>query len=290
MRSKTAWTLVESLDIEGNIDNLESPYTKADLKNMITCINNIFSNYRLSKKKALRLREILLKEQYTWDFSARNFVNILSKYINHTEFKLEEKDDLFSKQSIELRQYILNELFEDYCWSICDKTKAICKIIKYSDTRDCRVTVLSSDEQLDKKQSDFKVRPINDGTVGIMNSIYTAGEDFPVIISNFIDGKCYCLQENMIELDSYNIGVADHHVLAIIAVPLIHDDVLEGALTIDIFDNSFIEKFSDGQEALCREIYKKMKLLSKILIKLFYYRIIDDLNFGEVKKMLKKRE
>ena len=289
-KGEEAWTLVESLEIEGNIDNPESPYTKNDLKNMVNCIDNVFSNYELSKKNALRLRNILLKEHYTWDFSTRDFANVLNKYINHTEVKLEEKDDLFSKKSIELQQYILNELFEDYCWSIWDKTKAICKIIKYSDIRDCRLTVLSSDDQLDKKQSDFKVRSINDGTVGIMNSIYTSGGDFPVIISNFIDGKCYCIRENITELDRYNIGVADHHVLAIIAVPLIHDDILEGALTIDIFDNSFIEKFSVGREELCREIYKNVKLLSKILIKLFYYNISDDLNFGEVKRMLRKRE
>lgn len=90
-------------------------------------------------------------------------------------------------------------------------------------------------------------------------------------------------------LDNQNIGVPDHQVLAIIAVPLVYDNTLVGALTLDIYDQVFITKIQGTPSPFIDYVYMNMRHFSQTLTNQFYMDIKDDLNFSEVQKMIANR-
>lgn len=284
---------IKSFELKGNPNTSQNPYTESDIANLTDCIKDIFSNYENSKKSALHLRDLLLEEHYTWEYTAISFINILKDQIQikHHVSLPENPSQNTKKAIIGTKEYFLDFLISDYCKNIFDPKKTLCKIIKYSNSGDRRFTLLSSDENKAHIYSELKARKINEGTVGIMNSQFNRNIEFPIILSNFTNGKCYLItNQESTELQDSVIGVPDHHVLSILAVPLIHDSNLVGALTFDIFDDQFIDTISNDDPTFFNLIYNNMYLFSKILIEHFYYQIIDDLRFSEVKKTLKIRQ
>ena len=194
------------------------------------------------------------------------------------------------KNHIGIKEYINNFLIPEFCGLFCDCKELIVKIIKYSNERNRRFTIFSSKEE----DNVMRIRFINDGTVGILNNIFSERKViFPVVISNFVCSECYLLAENSFteKIETGNIGVPDHHVLAIIAAPILYNNELVGALTLDIYDEKFAEQLTGKLfESLKDVIYNSISRFAKLLSYQFYNEIKDDLNFSEVHKMITKRE
>lgn len=291
--------LYKSIEIHGGIQENGKEYAEKDLDSLVKCIQEIFFDYEKHKEMAMDLRNILWNGMCTWEYAARAFVEIIKSEVKevHAETSKSAIDDnkyIHRKEIIGLKEYIVKQLIPQFCVPFCDGDKLICKVIKYSNDRSRRFTVFSSHEFNGIQDNRLRIRSINDGTVGVLN--YICAERglsiFPVIISNFTCGQCWLIsgKSEISILENQNIGVPDHQVLAIIAVPLIYKDNLVGALTLDIYDQEFMTKFENDRSYIMSTIYVNMKHFSSILTNQFYTDIKDDLNFSEVQKMITQRE
>lgn len=283
--------LYESISVRANPSGVGKVYTQKDLEELVKCIDCIFSNYEKYKRNALLLRKNLLEGHVTWDYAARTFVKIIDAGIESNSSKLEPmRIKIDKKNQVGIKEYISNFLIPEFCGLFCDCNELIVKIIKYSDERNCRFTIFSSKEE----DNIMRIRFINDGTVGVLNNIFSEKKVmFPVIISNFVCSECYLLAENSYveKIETGNIGVPDHHVLAIIAAPILYNNELVGALTLDIYDEKFAGRLTERFfESLKDIVYNSISQFAKLLAYQFYNEIKDDLNFSGVHKMIKKRE
>lgn len=293
---KSIHGLFKSVEIHGGLQENGKKYGTEDLDVLVNNIQEVFSDYEKHKKMALELRKTLLNGECTWDYAARAFVEIIKEEIKveTSSSVIENITHIQKKMFIGLREYIVKHLLPEFCTSFCDIDKLICKVIKYSNDRSRRFTILSSHEFNGPTDNQLRIRAINDGTVGILNHICAEKEPpvFPVIISNFAYGQCILVSgvSEIETLENQNIGVPDHQVLAIIAAPLIYMDVLVGALTLDIYDQNFLTKIKNCCPDTMNIIYTGMKHFSSLLTKQLYTDIKDDLNFSEVQKMITRRE
>lgn len=281
---------ITAINIEGNPNNEGKNYTENDLKNLETAISNIFANYSLSKHNALLLREELLKEHYTWDYCAREILATLKEYNTTPNIK---KNDIEIKSPImkrnkNLSEYLNETILPGFCSLVGTKDTVQCKIIKYSNDRSRRFTVFSSNHT---NGGQLKTRQIDAGTVGVMNILVADGYKKPIVITDFIQGNCYCITENNIELvDNANYGSPDHHVLFIISVPIFFEEELVGALTFDIFDDfSFEEKIINKDLVFLNSIHKSLQVFTEVLVGYFYHKISDDIKFNEERNMIMDR-
>lgn len=283
--------LYETIKVSVNPINSEMPYTDQDLKNMVNCLKNVFSNYDLSKKKALQLRQILLDGQCTWEYAAISFCNMIKSSIQPTkvtEVANNPSKNINIRETIGLNEFISEKMIIKHCSPFCNTKELVCKIIRYSNDRKNRITIWSSDDIDHSKSFVFNKRNIDDGTVGILNKY--AKKDiasFPIIISNFSINECLLVtNDSVVKISDNNMGVPDHQVLCIIAVPLIHNNILVGALTFEIYDKEIIKKASiNEKEWVLNSIYQNLKSFSEILICEFYYNTIDNIFFCEAAEM-----
>lgn len=284
--------LFKSLKIQGDPTDPNKTYTDDDLENLKHCINEIFSDYNRSKHYALTLRTNLIDSHFTWDYTARKFAEIIENEIIEKPKKIPESKEIKKKELVNLSDYISKNLIYRHCNVFCDPKKIVLKIIKYSKNREKRFTAFSSDENFTEPNHRLKIRLINDGTVGILNRVFNEQKhEFPIIISNFTNGNCFCVTETQIyKLPNDSLGIPDHQVLSIIAVPLVYEKNIVGAITIDLYDEDFIKNIISESNSIFRDLYNSLKLLSNDLISRFYYNIIDNINFSEVNRMLTKRE
>ena len=288
--------LFKSIDVHGGMQENGKEYAEDDLHALSECIREVFSDYTKHKEMALELREILLNGGCTWNYAARAFVSVITEEIkDETPLPaIENIQHANTKRILELSQYIQNALIPEFCAPFCDINKLICKVIKYSNDRKRRFTIFSSDEVNQISDNRLRVRAINNGTVGILNSVFGKKglPDFPIIISNFTCGRCTLVSgiSKIEDLENVNIGVPDHQVLAIIAVPIVYQNSLVGALTVDIFDLNFIKRLEDDASVVMNLMYSNLHHFSSILTTQFYTDIKDDLNFSEVHKMITQRE
>lgn len=284
--------LYETVKISASSTDESRPYSNVDLDNLAYCINNIFSDYEKSKKKALQLRKTLLEEQCTWEYTARAFCNIIRSRIKPIAVTIPEEkpeNNINNRESINLSCFIQNELIPKYCDSFCDIEKMVCKIVKYSNDRERRFTIWSSDYFTVSDSDVLKYRNIDDGTVGVLNkAVKIDQKDYPIIISNFTTDECLLVTNDTVKkINNRNMGVPDNHVLCIIAVPIIHKNILVGALTFDIHDNTTTKKITiEEKEYIINYIYHNLKVFSEILVSEFYFKMIDDINFSEANTML----
>ena len=303
-KGKSINGLFKSIDIHGGIQDNGKEYAENDLHALSECIREVFSDYTKHKKMALELRNILLSSGCTWNYATRTFVSIIKDEIKD-EIKDGIKDEIQlstiasikkanTRKILELSQYIQNPLIPEFCSPFCDTNKLIFKVIKYSNDRSRRFTIFSSDEVKQISDKRLRVRAINNGTVGILNAVCSQQNPlaFSVIISNFTTGRCTLMSGiSKIEyLENVNIGIPDHQVLAIIAVPIIYQNNLVGALTVDIYDLNFIKRIKGNPPAVMNLIYSNLNHLSSILTTQFYTDIKDDLTFCEVHKMITQRD
>lgn len=285
--------LFESLNISGNPSNNDKPYTEADLKNLKQCIEKIFSNYQKSKNNALLLRTKLIDSHYTWDYTARKFLEIIEQKIRVIPRSISKTDDFLEKKRVQLSDYISDNLIDEHCASFCDPKKVDLKIIKYSNNRERRFTLFSSYVDYYDENQKLKTRLINDGIVGILNETFEKESScFPMILGDFTRGECHCIKKenDIICLTNVSLGVPDHQVLLIAAVPLIYESNIVGAVTLDIYDEMLAKEIENNTTNKLNMIYRNLKLFSNNLISRFYYEIKDNINFSEVNKMLLNRE
>lgn len=283
--------LYESVFIKANSSSEEKTYTQTDLEELVKCIDSIFSDYEKYKKNALLLRKTLLDGHCTWNYAAKAFVGIINEQIKNNGSKLRSiRVKVDRKNNIGMKEYINSFLIAEFCGSFCNCNEVVVKIIKYSNDRNRRFTIFSSTAE----DSIMRVRMINDGTVGILNDIFSQGKvAFPVVISNFAYSKCYLIAENSYfeQIETGNMGVPDHHVLVIIAAPLLYNNELVGALTFDIYSEKFAKQLvEDSFEVMKDIIYNSISQFAKLLSYQFYNEIKDDLNFCEVNRMITERE
>ncbi len=283
--------LYETIKVSANPINSEMPYTEQDLKNMVSCLKNIFNNYDLSKKKALQLRQVLLEGQCTWEYAAISFCNMIKSSmqpIKVTEVDFNPSRNINVRETIGLNEFISEKMISKYCSPFCNTEELVCKIIRYSNDRKTRITIWSSDDIDHSKSFIFNKRSIDDGTVGILNK-YVKKDilSFPIIISNFSTNECLLVtNDSVVKISDNNMGVPDHQVLSIIAVPLIHNNILVGALTFEIYDKEIIKKASiNEKEFVLNSIYQNLKAFSEILVCEFYYNAIDNIFFCEAAEM-----
>ena len=288
--------LFQSVKIQGGTQENGKEYSIKDLNTLVEGIRAVFSNYDEHKKKAMKLRDILRNGQCTWEYAAQAFIQIIRNEIktDFPEILIEKSQKIVEKKCISLKEYIVKYLIHEFCAQFCDVNKLICKVIKYSNDRNKRFTVFSSHELTKNTDNRLRVRAINDGTVGVLNCIYAERGQylFPAVISNFSSGQCLLISgvSKIDVLKNQSIGVPDHQVLAIIAVPLVYKDNIVGALTLDIYDQNFITKIESNCTETLNMIYINLMHFSSILIDQLYFNIIDDLNFSEVKKMITQRQ
>lgn len=288
--------LYEAIKISANTKDSEKPYSDMDLQNMVQAIDRVFKNYSKSKENALQLRRVLLEGQCTWEYTARTFYRIIQSKLNTNngiEYSEDELKNTNERIRIPLNEYIKNTLIKKYCKPFCDTKKTVCKIIRYSKDRKSRITIWSSDDIYHEKSFVFKRRDINDGTVGLLNK-YSRKEisNFPIIISNFINGECLLTEfDSVKKINSDDMGIPDHQVLCIIAVPIIHNEILVGAITLDIFDPEITNKTSiDEKDFILKNIYQNLKSFSEVLVSELYYETLDNINFCEAENVSKKED
>lgn len=274
------------IDVQGNSQDQEHPYTKEDLKNLEQKIADIFDNYSKSKKNALELRKLLLEQHYTWEYCARNVIDILK-----AQYQESVSDEIrFPKAKNErlLSEYLKATIIPNFCSILGTAEGVICKIIKYSNNRNRRFTVFSSNSM---EQSKMRVRPIDEGTIGVMNELIRTGKLCPIVITDFTNGICYYMTNHEFEIiENAAYGVPDHHVLCIISVPILHNNEIEGAITFDIYDNTEINEILNKKDKkILENIYSCLRTFSEILTNYFFYFIKDDIKFNEGRKMIKER-
>lgn len=287
--------LYTGINVKGNSSGMGKAYTETDLEELVKCIDDIFKNYEKYKKNALLLRENLREGHCTWEYASRTLYSIIEKQIKPNFASLKpNQSKLNEKKRIGFEEYINSFLIPEFCNAFCDKKEFVLKIIKYSNARSRRFTIFSSDENSHQEGRMMRVRLINDGTVGILNNIYSMKKvDFPIVISNFVHGECFLLAEKSYfeRIETGNTGVPDHHVLAIIVAPLLYNDDLVGAISLDIYDKSLAEQLSDEYvDYMKNTIYSNVKHLASLLAYQFYHEIRDELKFSEVKNMISNRE
>lgn len=287
--------LYTGINVRGNSSGNGKTYTEDDLNELVACINDIFQNYEKYKKNALLLRKNLLDGHCTWDYAARTLYSIIEKEIKPNYAMLKPFQIRISeKKRIGFNEYINDFLIPEFCNAFCDKKEFVLKIIKYSNERSRRFTIFSSDEISHQEDKMLRVRLINDGTVGILNNIYSMKKVvFPIVISNFVYGKCFLLAEgsHFEQIETGNTGVPDHHVLAIIVAPLLYNDDLVGAISLDIYDKRLASQLSDEYiDFMENKIYSNVRHLTRLLAYHFYHEIRDELKFSEVKEMISNRE
>lgn len=286
--------LYEAVSIKGDATGNDKAYTDSDLQELTNSIENIFLDYKKHKENALKLRQILLDGQCTWEYAARTFLNILQSCIKTSDVKLHPpKKKIEKKKRVKIQEYIRDFLIPEFCELFCNSDEVVIKIIKYSQGRERRFTVFSSDEKETEKPKRLPVRSINDGTVGILNNVYVEKKKkFPLIISNFVYSQCYLIAEDKCfeQLNAGDMGVPDHHVLAIIVAPILYKHELVGAVTLDVYDDKLAQLLTmQNIDFMENMVYTNVKHLTRILKYQFYNEIIDDLNFSEVQKMITKR-
>lgn len=288
--------LFKTVNVRGGSQENGKEYRPEDLNSLSMSIHDIFSNYDKHKDNAIKLRQILIDGYCTWDYAARAFAQIIEAELGFEEARLPRRNNqhINEKTHIGLKEYIVNYLLPEFCSSFCNTDTLICKVIKYSNEGHRRFTVFSSHEFNKAADNQLRIRDINDGTVGILNQVYEQeGQiNFPIVISDFTSSRCYLISHvDRIEvIEDQNIGVPDHQVLAIIAVPLIYDGNLVGALTFDVFDQEFVSNLDVNNKTFMTNIYSNMRHFSYLLAIQLYSNIRDDLEFNGVQKMLTKRE
>lgn len=289
---------IMSIDIEGNPDNIKS-YTENDLINLTKCITNVLNNYKYYKDKSLELRQLLIDKHYSWDFMASQFLQIIKEYDmsifnireNEKFAKYENDDETNTKKHYKLKSYFESVLLPRFCNAIMNNDvltnykirNAVCKVIAYSNNRDLRLTILSSVKKHPNKTS---IRRIDSGTVGIMNGLCMKNKYFPVVFTDFVKNKCYCMSCGLVEeVKDLQIGYADHHVLSIIAIPLYSESSLVGAITFDIYDSCFINDLNENMnkyDEMLKYFYSELQIFSTSVSDLLLNEFEDDINFFEL--------
>ncbi len=241
--------LYKVVHIEGSTDQIGNP-TDLDLATVSNAILEVFKHYGESKRNALQLREILFNEQFTWDNQAGTLLNLIydlqdgkNDILGEIPVNIWERDNL----KINLSKYLAYKFLPNMCDLLLGGISGSynnyvkCVLVRFNKEKNVRYTLLVAGAE---PQVKGKARVLQDGVVGMMieqNMKYGSGvfieEGIPVFY-DFSSDKGYILLNGLIcEFKKTHIpGEQDENLRAILALPLIHNKKLEGAVTLDFYN------------------------------------------------------
>lgn len=273
--------LYKVVHIEGNTDDFGKP-AEADIKSVSDAILEIFRNYRNCKQDALRLREILRNEQYTWDNQAGTLLNLIHDLQDGNNDALEETTvESWDRENaaVDLYTYIAHEFLPNMCNLLLDCTYgdysnyAKCVLVRFDKEKGIRYTVLVADSEPTDKG---KTRVLKDGVVGMMlefNSREEIGDQGIPIFYDFYRDNGYKMMNGEITLfeTDHIPGEQDENLRAILVLPLVYDGQLEGAVTLDFYNLAFL--YLDQSNNELKKIMKRgmrcMEFLKTLIFKNF---------------------
>ena len=272
--------LYKAVHIEGTMDEQGNP-SHADLLTVSSAILEIFNNYEESKKKALRLREILYNEQFTWDSQAGILMNcIYDLQDGRSDILGEQLMNIWERDSLQID--LCNYLSSEFLPSMCDLllgcvskeySKYVrCVLVRFDEKKGVRQTLLVAGAEPTNKG---KTRLLEDGIVGMMieqNNENTNSLGTPVFY-DFSNDKGYVLINDIIrEFDTERTpGEQDANLRAILALPLIHNGYMEGAVTLDFYNLAHLnlEESNNELEKMMRRGLICMKNLEAMIFNCF---------------------
>lgn len=283
--------LYKVVHIEGATDQFGNP-TESDLETVTNAILEILTDYEKSKKNALRLQEILINEQYTWDNQAGTLLNLIYDLQDGKNDILEEMPvNIWERDTfkINISQYLSYEFLPNMCALLLGCTPeehnnyVKCVLVRFNKEKKIRHTLLVAGSE---PQPKGKTRLLEDGVVGMMieqnmqyeNEIHN-DEGMPIFYDFFSD-KGYILKNGIIgEFDTTRIpGEQDENLRAILVLPLIHKRQLEGAVTFDFYNLAYLnlEKGNDELEKLMKRGMYCIQNLSAIIFNNFSDEMEDN--------------
>lgn len=257
-----------AVDIGGELDEDDLPLD-SDINKVKELIAKVAMDVETYRNKAMDLRTKLKAQGYTWDGQAQAFYSNLYYYCYHQEHtdNMDETNQLAFWENDKkttstefwgeiflpnMCEYILGlkptEYFRDY---------VKCVLVRFDEELQIRCTIAEAGlAEVESK----KPRPINEGVVGIMQQVNHAENEksimddrncFPIFY-DFRNRTCYFVNKinEITTRTKYNdsAGEQDYNLRAILAIPIVHENRIVGATTIDFFNLSKMPEEKDRAE------------------------------------------
>lgn len=286
-RGEKVSELYKSVHIEGTIDQFGNP-SQSDLENVSSAILEVFKDYKRSKEKALQLREILLNEQFTWDAQAGTLLNLIYDLQGGKSDNLEEMPvNIWERDvgKISISQYLSQDFLPNMCDLLlgCPSGQYIkyvkCVLVRFNKKENIRHTLFVAGT---KPQDKGKTRILTEGVVGMMieqNEQDELEKGMPVFY-DFSSDKRYILKDEVIsEFTTEHIpGEQDENLRAILVLPLVHNNQMEGAVTLDFYNLSHLnlEESNNELQNMMRRGMNCMNNLKTIIFTNFIDEMEED--------------